>query len=85
MSRAVKTGDKLDIALGGWNDFRHTLSTKLRRSGVHPKVVSDILDHSRVNLAMDVYDRTDVQDFVQPLSLFAKELVSNGIKTGAAA
>lgn len=48
-------------------------------------MVSDILDHSRVNLAMDVYDRTDVQDFVQPLSLFAKELVSNGIKTGAAA
>ncbi len=31
------------IAIGGWHDFRHTLSTRLRRSGVHPKVVSDIL------------------------------------------
>ncbi len=27
----------------GWHDFRHALSTKLRRSGVHPQVVSDIL------------------------------------------
>ena len=42
--------------------------------GVHPKVVSDILGHKKVNLAMDVYDRTDVQDFVQPLSLVVNEL-----------
>jgi integrase len=27
--------------LSGWHDFRHTLSTKLGRLGVHPKVVSD--------------------------------------------
>ena len=67
--------EKLGIALGGWHDFRHTLSTKLRRSGVHPKVVSDILGHKKVNLAMDVYDRTDVQDFVQPLSLVVSELL----------
>ncbi|PYX98851.1 MAG: hypothetical protein DMG63_10730 [Acidobacteria bacterium] len=25
--------EKLGISLGGWHDFRHTLSTKLRRSG----------------------------------------------------
>jgi integrase len=56
--------EKLGISLGGWHDFRHTLSTKLRKSGVHPKVVSDILGHKKVNLAMDVYDRTDVEDFV---------------------
>jgi hypothetical protein len=61
----------------GWHDFRHALSTKLRRSGVHPKVVWDILGHKKVNLAMDVYDRTDVQDFVQPLSLVVKELLSS--------
>ena len=30
-------------------------------------MVSDILGHKKVNLAMDVYDRTDVEDFVQPL------------------
>jgi integrase len=67
--------EELGISLGGWHDFRHTLSTKLRRSGVHPKVVSDILGHKKVNLAMDVYDRTDVQDFVQPLSLVVNELL----------
>ena len=30
-------------------------------------MVSDILCHSKVNLAMDVYDRTELDDFVQPL------------------
>ena len=67
--------EKLGISLGGWHDFRHTLSTKLRRSGVHPKVVSDILGHKKVNLAMDVYDRADVEDFVQPLAVVFNELL----------
>jgi integrase len=66
--------ESLDVVIGGWHDFRHTLSTTLRRSGVHPKVVSDILGHKRVNLAMDVYDRTDVQDFVAPLSAVTQRL-----------
>jgi hypothetical protein len=30
---------------------------------------------------MDVYDRTDVQDFVQPLAAIAADLVSSGIKS----
>jgi hypothetical protein len=37
--------------------------------------VSDILGHKKVNLAMDVYDRTDVEDFVQPLALVFNELL----------
>jgi hypothetical protein len=28
-----------------------------------------------VNLAMDVYDRTDVEDFMQPLALVVNELL----------
>jgi integrase len=76
---------KLGISLGGWHDFRHTFSTKLRRSGVHPKVVSDLLGHKRVNLAMDVYDRTDVQDFVQPLAAVAENLLQSVTKTEVAA
>ena len=71
------TAEEMGIGLGGWHDFRHTLSTNLRRSGVHPKVVSDILGHTKVNLAMDAYDRTDVQDFVQPLSLIVNQLLPN--------
>jgi integrase len=77
--------EKLRISLGGWHDFRHTLSTRLRRSGVHPKVVSDILGHKKVNLAMDVYDRTDVEDFVQPLSLVVNELCPSCSPAGGAA
>ena len=80
---------QLKIEIGGWHDFRHTLSTTLRRSGVRPKGVSDILGHERVNLAMDTYDRTEVEDFVQPLTLIASqlvvnELVANGSKSASA-
>jgi len=75
----------LGIVIGGWHDFRHTLSTGLRRAGVHPKVVSDILGHSRLSLAMDVYDRTDVTDFEQPLAVVAKGLLSTVSKSEAAA
>src|SRR6266705_7065275 len=57
-------------------------SSKLRRSGVHPKVVSDILGH-KVNLAMDVYDRTELVDFVQPLSVVSTELLRNVTKKAA--
>ena len=46
-----------------------------RASGVHPKVVSDILGHKKVNLAMDVYDRTEIEDFVQPLAVVFNELL----------
>jgi hypothetical protein len=55
--------------------------TAVRRSGVQPKVVSDILGHDKVNLAMDVYDRTEVDDFVQPLSVVSTELLRNVMKT----
>ncbi len=74
LKRYVRPAAKsLGIVFGGWHDFRHPLSTTLRRSGVHPKVMSDILGHKKVNLAMDVYDRTDIGDFEKPL-----EAVVNG-------
>lgn len=73
------------ITLGGWHDFRHTLSTTLRKAGVHPKVLSDLLGHSKVNIAMDVYDRTDVRDYAQPLAAVSTELLSNAIKLADAA
>jgi len=76
---------ELGIALGGWHDFRHTLSTTLRKAGVHPKVVSDILGHSKVNLAMDVYDRTDAADFTAPLTAVANELLPNVTQNESAA
>jgi hypothetical protein len=38
-----------------------------------------------VNLAMDVYDRTDVEDFVQPLTVVVNELFPNCSPGGATA
>ena len=65
----------LGISLGGWHDFRHTLTTTLRRNGVHPKVISGILGHAKVNLAMDVYDRATVDDFQRPIADVVKQLL----------
>lgn len=59
--------EKLGIEIGGWHDFRHTLTTRLRKAHVHPRVLSDILGHSKVNLAMDTYDRSDAEDIATVL------------------
>jgi integrase len=77
LKRYVRPAVKeLNISLGGWHDFRHTLSTTMRRSGVHPKVISGVLGHSKVTLAMDTYDRTTIDDFRSPLGIVAGELLS---------
>jgi integrase len=57
----------LGISLGGWHDLRHTPTTTLRRDGVDPKIVSGILGHRKVNIALDVYDHATAQDFRQSL------------------
>jgi integrase len=76
---------KLKIAIGGWHDFRHSLTTTMRRNGVHPKVISGILGHAKVVLAMDVYDHANVDDFRQPLSSVADELLRNVTKNAVSA
>jgi integrase len=53
LKRYIRAANALGIQLGGWHGFRHTLTTTLRRAQVHPKVISGILGHTRVNLAMD--------------------------------
>ena len=75
----------LEIKNGGWHDFRHTLNTTMRRNGVHPKVISDILGHARVNLAMDVYDHTNAADFEGPLAVVAENLLQSVTKNAASA
>ncbi len=86
MKRYVHPAAKeLGITLGGWHDFRHTITTNMRRSGVHPKVISGVLGQSKVTIAMDVYDRTTVDDFRAPLNDVAGELLSSVIKLPASA
>ena len=75
---------RLGVAIGGWHDFRHTLTTNMRRSGVHPKVISGVLGHSNVRLAMDVYDHLDVRDMRDPLRFAAENLLPNVPKLSGA-
>ena len=53
---------KLGVRMTGYHDFRHFFATQLRRSGTHPKVVSNLLGHTGVVLAMDVYTHLDAED-----------------------
>ena len=76
---------ELGIELGGWHDFRHTLTTTLRRSGVHPVTVSGVLGHSKVDLAMNVYDRATLADFRAPLGDFSGKLLANVSKMASVA
>ena len=66
---------ELGIPLCGWHDFRHSLTNEMRRNGTHPKVISDLLGHKKVNLAMDVYDRSNLKDFEQALGSVGSQLL----------
>lgn len=66
---------ELGINVCGWHDFRHSLTTEMRRNGTHPKVISDLLGHKKVNLAMDVYDRSNLKDFEQALGSVGNQLL----------
>jgi integrase len=74
----------LGIPLGGWHDFRHTLTTGLLRSGVFPKVVSDILGHSDVEITLNVYDHPETENFRKPLAAVADQLLRDVTKSDEA-
>jgi integrase len=69
---------ELGIEIGGWHDFRHSLSTSLRRDhGVHPKVVAGILGHSDSGLlAMKVYDHLEAEEFRLPLDQMLRSVTN---------
>ncbi len=71
----------LGIPLGGWHDFRHTLTTGLLRSGVSPKVVSEILGHSDVEITLNVYDHPETENFREPLAAMADQLLRDVTKS----
>jgi hypothetical protein len=52
---------------------------------VHPKVISGVLSHAQVALAMNVYDHANVEDFREPLSFVADELLRSVTTTEATA
>lgn len=46
---------KAGLPLMRFHDLRHTAATLMLGSGIHPKVVSEMLGHSTVTLTLDVY------------------------------
>jgi integrase len=70
---------ELGLALGGWHDFRHTLSTQpLRRYPT--KVVSKLLGHSNVQTTLSIYQHVETDQFRAPLNEIATELLPDVTK-----
>ncbi|TFB14113.1 site-specific integrase [Filobacillus milosensis] len=57
--RVVETLPVKNITLHG---LRHTFSTLMMKLGVNAKVVKDLLGHSRVQVTLDFYSHTDMED-----------------------
>lgn len=51
-SRIIK---KLEITKISFHDLRHTHATLLLKEGIHPKIVSERLGHSKVSITLDTY------------------------------
>lgn len=71
----------LGIPLGGWQDFRHTLTTGFAAKWRLSKVVSNILGHSDVGVTLNVYDHPETENFREPLAAVADQLLRNVTKS----
>ena len=66
--------------MGGWHDLRHTLATSLRKRGYSPKVISELVGHSSVQITENIYDHADRADFRAALGEMASELLPSVTK-----
>jgi integrase len=66
---------ELNINLGGWHDFRHTVATSMLRAGHGAKVVSELLGHSDVSITLRTYDHVESDAFRAPLNEAASQLL----------
>jgi integrase len=65
---------ELGLWIGGWHDFRHTLTTWALKQ--YPtKVVSELLGHSSVKTTLDIYGHVLHEDFAEPLADIAGKLL----------
>jgi integrase len=63
----------LGFRIGGWHDFRHTLTTWALKA--YPtKVVSEMLGHASVKTTLDIYAHVLQEDFEQPIAEMAGKL-----------
>jgi integrase len=70
------------VKIGGWHDFRPTLVRKMRRGGVNPVVVSAVVGHKSVELALEVYDRATQSEIRDALGLVGKQWLPNVLPSG---
>jgi len=66
---------ELNIELGGWHDFRHTVATSMLRAGHGVKVVSELLGHADVSITLRTYDHVESEAFRAPLNQAANQLL----------
>jgi excisionase family DNA binding protein len=64
---------ELNIELGGWHDFRHTVATSMLRAGHGAKVVSELLGHSDISITLRTYDHVESDAFRAPLNEAANQ------------
>jgi integrase len=69
------------VRIGGWHDFRHTITRKMRRAGVHPIVVRDTLGHKQVK-QQEAYDVAKRNEVGNALSLVGKQLLPTVLPNG---
>lgn len=56
-----KTATDLEISNSlRFHDLRHSFATWMMENGVHPKVVSEWLGHSDINITMDIYSHVNL-------------------------
>lgn len=66
---------ELNLELGGWHDFRHTVATSMLRAGHGAKVVSELLGHSDISITLRTYDHVESDAFRAPLNEAANQLL----------
>jgi len=67
---------ELGLRIGGWHDFRHTLTTRALKK--YPtKVVSGMLGHANARTTLDTYGHVLQEDFAEPLAEMAAQLLPN--------
>lgn len=53
-----------------FHDLRHSFATYMFEKGVNPKIISDILGHSSVQITLDLYSHPDIQQQIKALGVW---------------
>ncbi len=64
---AARIPVKTDDGVIDFHSLRHTMITRLARSGVHPKVAQELARHSTITLTMDVYSHVAPEEQVRAI------------------